>query len=134
MTDARERVAQALVVGGGPSGASTALALARLGVDVLVLDRARFPRDKPCSEYMSPEASRILAAMGVLDRVEGAGAAQLAGMRVRAPGGRTFQGDFAARHGFRGYRDRGLALRRTLLDAMLLDAARGAGARVREGV
>ncbi|HEU4566120.1 MAG TPA: FAD-dependent oxidoreductase, partial [Gemmatimonadaceae bacterium] len=123
-----------LVVGGGPAGAATAWALAAAGVDVLLLDRARFPRDKPCSEYLSPEASRILHAMGALAAMESAGAAQLAGMRVRAPGGREIHGDFAAGHGYRGFRDRGLALRRTVLDAILLERARAAGARVEEGV
>ncbi|MGH7623452.1 MAG: NAD(P)/FAD-dependent oxidoreductase, partial [Gemmatimonadaceae bacterium] len=59
-----------LVAGGGPAGASVAFALARRGVEVLVVDRARFPRPKPCAEYLSPEASRILADMGALDAVE----------------------------------------------------------------
>src|SRR5215212_6110874 len=100
-----------IVVGGGPAGASTAFFLARQGVDVTVLDRARFPRDKTCSEYLSPQASRILAEMGALSEVEGSGAAQLAGMRVHAPNGATIHGEFAANHGFRGYSDRGLAVR-----------------------
>ena len=56
-----EQDAEVLVVGGGPAGASTAAFLARAGVDVLVVDRARFPRTKPCAEYLSPQASRILA-------------------------------------------------------------------------
>ena len=127
------RAADVLVVGGGPAGSATAHALARAGVDVLVLDRARFPRDKPCAEYLSPEASRILAGMGALQAVEAAGAAQLTGMRVRAPSGEWLHGRFTAHHGFRGFRDRGLALRRTILDSILLDCARAAGARVLEG-
>ena len=124
--------AQVIVVGAGPAGSSTAWHLARLGIDVLVLDRARFPRDKPCAEYLSPEASRLLDAMGALAACEAAGAAQLAGMVVRAPNGTLLRGDFAAAHGFRGFRDRGLALRRSVLDALLLERARAAGARVVE--
>ncbi len=126
--------AEVVVVGGGPAGAATAWALARNGVDVLVIDRAHFPRPKPCAEYLSPQASRILADMGALPAIEGAGAAQLAGMMVRAPNGETFEGRFAASHGFHGFRDRGLALRRELLDQIVLDRARAAGARVSEGV
>ena len=126
--------AQVIVVGGGPAGAATAFYLARSGVDVTVLDRAHFPRDKPCSEYMSPQASRILDEMGVLERIEQSGAAHLAGMRIRAPNGATFQGRFAEVHGYRGYRDRGLALRRTILDGLLLEHARSCGAIVHEGV
>ncbi len=126
------RDADVIVVGAGPAGSSTAFFLAERSADVLLLDRARFPRDKVCSEYLSPEASRILEAMGALEKVETAGAARLAGMMVRAPSGESFRGHFAAAHGFRGFRDTGLALRRTVLDSILLDQARAAGARVRE--
>jgi menaquinone-9 beta-reductase len=132
MTTPREHV-QVIVVGGGPAGAATAWALATQGLDVLVVDKARFPRDKACAEYLSPQASRILDAMGVLHTVEDAGAAQLAGMRVRSPDGSIIHGEFAARHGFTGFRDRGLALRRRHLDPMLQQAARTAGASIREG-
>lgn len=128
------RDTEVLVVGGGPAGAATAYFLARAGMDVLVVDRARFPRDKPCAEYLSPQASRILEEMGALGPVEAAGAALLAGMRVHAPNGMVIQGEFAAAHGYRPFRDRGLALRRLVLDAILLDRARAAGARVLEGV
>jgi len=131
MIDSR---AQVIIVGGGPAGSATAFHLARQGIDVVVLDRARFPRDKPCSEYMSPQASRILHDLGVLQRVEDAGAAHLAGMRVRAPNGTSFHGRYADVERHRGFRDRGLALRRTILDGLLLDRAREVGARVREGV
>ena len=124
--------AQVIVVGAGPAGSSTAWHLARRGIDVLVLDRARFPRDKPCAEYLSPEASRLLDTMGALGACEGAGAAQLTGMTVRAPNGAVLRGDFAAAHGFRGFRDRGLALRRTVLDGILLERATTAGANVVE--
>ena len=128
------RDAQVVVVGGGPAGAYTAWSLARAGVDVLVVDRARFPRDKPCSEYLSPEASRLLHAMGVLEEVERLGPARLTGMRVLAPGGATIHGEFRASHGWRGFTDYGLAIRRRVLDDVLLARARSAGARVVEGL
>jgi len=126
--------AEVLVVGGGPAGSSVATFLARAGVNVRVVDRAHFPRPKPCAEYLSPEASRLLDAMGALERVEQSGAAQLTGISVRAPNGRVIKGDFVASHGFRGFRDRGLSVRREILDAILLDCARAAGACVHEGV
>ncbi len=122
-----------IVVGGGPAGASSAFALSRGGARVLLLDRAVFPRSKPCAEYLSPQASRVLSEMGALDAVERAGAAHLDGMIVRAPNGAFIRGDFVAAHGFRAFRDRGLALRRTVLDPILLDCARNAGVDVREG-
>jgi flavin-dependent dehydrogenase len=61
---------QVLVVGGGPAGSSAAWHCAHAGLDVCVVDRARFPRAKPCAEYVSPEGSRILHAMGALESLE----------------------------------------------------------------
>ncbi len=126
--------AEVIVVGGGPAGASTAHALAREGVDVLVLDRAKFPRDKICAEYLSPQASRVLSDMNVLDEIERSRPGHLSGMRMRAPNGKCADGEFASNHGFRGFRDHGLAVRRIILDAIVLDGARAAGARVEEQV
>jgi flavin-dependent dehydrogenase len=45
----------AVVVGGGPAGSSCARALARAGLDVLVLDRKAFPRDKLCAGWVTPQ-------------------------------------------------------------------------------
>ena len=134
MSVARELDAEVIVVGGGPAGASTACALARAGVDVLVVDRAKFPRDKICAEYLSPQASRILSDIGVLDEIEGTRPGHLAGMSVRAPNGFVAKGEFASNHGFHGFRDKGVAIRRTILDDIVLRGARSAGARVEESI
>lgn len=123
---------QVLVVGGGPSGASTAWHLAKAGVEVTLVDRAHFPRAKPCAEYVSPEGARLLHAMGALAAVERAGA-PLVGMEVHAPSGGVIHGEFVARHGFRGFRDRGIGVRREILDTLLLQCARDAGVHVVEG-
>ncbi len=120
-----------LVVGAGPAGSATATLLARAGVSVLVVDRAAFPRDKACSEYMSPEAVRILARLGVVDRLERAGAFPLEGMKVTGPRGATAHGKFALA-GHRPFRPTGLSISRRILDHELLAAARSAGAAVLE--
>lgn len=130
---ARASETDVIVVGAGPAGSSAAWHLAREGARVTLLDRARFPREKPCAEYLSPEASRILSAMGALEACEAAGAAHLAGIVIRAPNGARIRGEFAAAQGFRAFRDRGLALRRPVLDSILLERARAAGVEVHEG-
>ncbi len=127
------RRVDAIVVGGGPAGASTAWHLASAGLEVLVLDRARFPRDKACAEYLSPEATRILTNMDAVAPILAAGAAQLQGMRIRSPDGTWLHGEFASGATVPGFRHHGLSLRRPALDAILLDRARSAGARVAEG-
>ena len=121
----------AVVVGAGPAGATTALLLARAGASVLLLDRARFPRDKACSEYLSPATTEILERLGadVLAAVEGATHAKLYGMKVVAPGGAAMCGRFRG-----GPRPYSFALPRTTFDTILLAAARRAGAEVRQGV
>ena len=129
MTSSRDGTV--VIVGGGPAGSALAYTLARSGARPIVVDRATFPRPKPCAEYLSPQASRVLASMHVLDEVERSGAAQLAGMVIRAPSGTRVVGEFAACP-MKGFRDRGLSVRREVLDAILLRAARDAGADVRE--
>src|SRR5579872_163491 len=59
-----------IVVGGGPAGSVLAWALAGRGVDVVVLERATFPREKVCGDFVEPGGLRILRAMGCLDDLE----------------------------------------------------------------
>jgi geranylgeranyl reductase family protein len=117
----------AIVAGAGPAGSATALLLARAGVRVLLLDRARFPRDKPCSEYLSPETTRVLERLGggLIESVAAASPARLRGMTIVAPSGARATGTFATFS---------YALPRTKFDTILRQAAETAGAEVREGV
>lgn len=126
------RGADVIVVGGGPAGAATAWALATNGIETLVVDRARFPRAKPCAEYLSPQATRMVHEMGALAELERDGVAKLAGMRLFSRSGVSFEGRFVGEHGFHAYADHGLAVRRERLDLALLNRARAAGAMVLE--
>jgi geranylgeranyl reductase family protein len=123
-----------LVVGGGPAGSATAAFAARAGLRVLLIDRAHFPRDKACAEYLSPETARDLDALGALPRIEAAGAARLAGFRLVSDDGAVAEGRYERAVPFTPYRPWGYALPRRTFDAILLDLAREAGAEVREGV
>src|SRR3989475_8978960 len=118
-----------IVVGAGPAGATTALLLARAGASVLLLDRARFPRDKACSEYLSPATTEILERLGAdsLAAVGGAAHAKLYGMKVVAPCGAAMCGRFRG-----GPRPYSFALPRTTFDTILVAAAARAGAHVSE--
>ncbi len=120
-----------VVVGAGPAGSATAALLAAEGVDVALVERHAFPREKPCSEYLSPEAGRVLARLGVLAGLEAEEPAHLTGMRIVSPSGTGFLGRFAGA-GYPAFAPYGLALPRTVLDRHLVEAAVRAGARLYE--
>jgi menaquinone-9 beta-reductase len=121
-----------LIAGAGPAGAALALRMARAGFRVTAVDRARFPREKICSEYMSPEGVRHLAMLGVLEDVERAAGQPIRGTMVRAPRGSRLTGLFA-RAGTAPFRATGLSVPRRVLDHALVSAARRAGATILEG-
>jgi flavin-dependent dehydrogenase len=123
-----------VVVGAGPAGAATAILLAERGFDVLVLDRAAFPRPKLCGEYLSPEAARLLDRLGVLKTLDVAGAVPLAGMRITAPDGTIVEGRYHAIGGWRPCRNNALAVPRETLDATLADRLRALPVDFRERV
>jgi geranylgeranyl reductase family protein len=120
--------ADVLVVGGGPSGAATAYHLARHGVDVLLVDRATFPREKVCGDGLTPRGVRALQAMGV-QPLQTPGFTVVDGLRVHGPGVHL---DLAwpELSSFPRY---GVVSTRHDLDHLLLRQAIGAGARVWEG-
>src|SRR5262249_57911800 len=57
--------ADVIVVGAGPAGSAAALRLAQAGLEVLVLEKARFPREKVCGDGLTPRAVKALTGMGM---------------------------------------------------------------------
>ncbi len=119
---------QAIVVGGGPAGSTTARLLAEAGCRVLLLDKASFPRHKACSDYVNPAAVQELRGLGMLDALWPVRPHLMQAMRVHAPGDRVFQATF--REVEPGHV--ALGLTRYRLDHVLLQRAAAAGVDVRE--
>jgi menaquinone-9 beta-reductase len=112
-----------VVVGAGPSGATTALLLARRGHAVVLVDRARFPRDKACGEGVMPPGVAALRRMGLEERVRATGARSLDGVTYHhRRSGVEIHLPFPAPPD--GGPPAGLGVRRTTFDAVLVDAVR----------
>jgi menaquinone-9 beta-reductase len=70
LDDAQEQLYDAIVVGAGPAGSSAAYHLSKNGAQVLLVDRAAFPRDKRCGDAVMPPALAELSLMGLADEVQ----------------------------------------------------------------
>ena len=114
-----------VICGAGPAGTMAAVILARAGVRVRLLDRARFPRHKLCGDTLNPGALAVLQRHGLLD-VSGAGV-PIAGMVVTDAAGVRVEGPY-------GGGIAGRSIPRAVLDLALLRAAAAAGAEIEEGV
>ena len=125
-TTADARQADVIVVGAGPAGTSTAYHLANAGLDVLLLEKASFPRDKICGDGLTPRAVRQLVSMG-LD-LDAPGWQRNKGLRIVGAGHRIELPwpDLAT---FPSY---GMVRTRSDLDEILARHAEKAGARLME--
>ena len=121
--------ADVIVVGAGPSGATTAYYLAQAGVNVLLLEKARFPREKVCGDGLTPRAVKSLISMGV-DTSPEAGWLRNKGLRVIGAGMRL-ELDWPDLDAFPGY---GLVRPRADFDEVLARRAQAAGAKLLEEV
>jgi geranylgeranyl reductase family protein len=110
---------EVLVVGGGPGGAACAWALRRLGVDVVVLDRSRFPRDKVCAGWITPQVVEELQ-LDLEDYARERVLQPIRGFRVSLEGGREAEVDYG--------RVASYGIRRCEFDHYLLERS---GARLR---
>ena len=126
--------ADVLIIGAGPGGCTAALKLAQLGVDAVLVDKSRFPRDKVCGDALSGKVMRTL------ERLDPALASELRkqsqllpswGVTFGAPSGKSLRVPFSRNMGLAP----GAILPRLQFDSFLLDAVKRDGrVRVIEGV
>jgi menaquinone-9 beta-reductase len=115
------------VIGGGPSGASTAITLAKFGYGVLLVDRAAFPRDKLCGDFVNPANWPILRELNVSHDVLTREHAEVRNFRLTAANGTEAASSLPTYGAF------GLGLRRYYLDHLLIERAKSDGASIIEG-
>ncbi len=116
-----------LIVGAGPAGCAAAITLARAGREVMVIDKARFPRDKCCGDGLTTGALRLLEDLG-LEPVSIPNWMEVDAAWVRSPSGRTVR--FPMPVGVGTY---AAVAPRAELDAALVDLARSHGVKVLDG-
>jgi geranylgeranyl reductase family protein len=121
--------ADVIIVGAGPAGSTTAYYLASAGLDVLVLEKTSFPREKVCGDGLTPRAIRALTVMGVPMPADD-GWLRNRGLRIIGGGGRI-ELDWPDLSVFPGY---GAVRARTDFDQILARHAEKAGARLLENV
>ncbi|RKT78889.1 geranylgeranyl reductase family protein [Terracoccus luteus] len=121
-TDAHR--ADVVVVGAGPGGAATAAYLADHGLDVVMVEKAAFPRDKICGDGLTPRATKELISLGV----DTTGWQRTKGLRIKG-GGHTLQLDWPESPAFPGY---GMVRTRAQLDEALARHAESRGALLHE--
>ena len=115
-----DRVHDVVVAGGGPAGMALAAAAAGRGLDVLLVEHRRFPIDRACGEGLLPAGVRALQELGLRSRLGAADASPITALRWIDAAGPSMELALPA--------PGGLGVRRTALSAVLLEAARRAGA------
>ena len=115
------------IVGAGPAGTAAAITAARAGLDVVVIDKAVFPRDKCCGDGLTTGALRLLEGLG-LEPLTVPSWTVVPSAWVRSPSGRTVEFPFPT-----GAGQFGAIAPRVELDAALVDRARAVGAKVHDG-
>jgi menaquinone-9 beta-reductase len=127
MTDRQDADADVVVVGAGPGGSTAAFHLAQAGLDVLLLEKSQFPREKVCGDGLTPRAVKQLVAMGV-DLSADNGWIRNHGLRIIG-GGMRLEMPWPDLASFPSY---GLVRPRQDFDEVLARTAQKAGARLHE--
>ncbi|MFN8571263.1 MAG: geranylgeranyl reductase family protein [Gemmatimonadaceae bacterium] len=122
-----------IVVGGGPAGATMGWSLATRGLDVLVLDRARFPREKVCGDFVEPRGLRLFQTMGCLPRLEASHPLAITHVNLFLGARSAYREHIPFYAGQTELPKHGYIIPRSELDERVLECAGEGGAEVRQG-
>src|SRR5687767_4386232 len=119
-----------IILGAGPAGSTVSALLARAGLRALLLEKSRFPREKVCGEFITPDCLNVFDRLGAREKVIDAGATIMDRWTLFAPDGRGVDVpmDWIAE----GY-TQAIGISRARMDLILLECARQAGVDAREG-
>jgi len=115
-----------IVIGAGPGGSASAISFRRRGFGVAVLEKRFMPRSKVCGEMVAPLGVKELRRLGVLEKIEAAGANKVRKIIFYSPDGAGREIAFPGE-------EYGVAMSREMLDTVLFKEARGEGALGVEG-
>lgn len=127
---ARSSRFDAIVVGGGPAGSAMGWSLARRGIAVAVVERASFPREKVCGDFVEPAGLRILEAMGCTGDLGFSSRLPITHNRVYFGPRMPYRGEIPYYDGAHGMPGHGFIIPRDELDTVLLANAEATGATV----
>lgn len=113
-----------IVVGGGPGGSSTSMFLAKKGYKVLLLEKAKYPRDKICGDAVSGKSVGMLKELGIEAEMEGLENAKVYGLVFSSPEGKMLEIPFPVKEANGETKARGYVCRRLVFDNFLFSHAR----------
>src|SRR6267378_557820 len=120
-------VVDVAIVGGGPAGSTCAAFCAAAGLRTLILEREKFPREKVCGDCINPACWPVLRRLVLLERVRALPHGKLDRVEFIAIGGQKVIVDLPGGDGSE------IAIKRSLLDNLLLNRARELGSEIHEG-
>lgn len=119
-----------IIIGAGPAGSTVSTLLARAGLRALLLEKSRFPREKLCGEFITPECLNVFDRLDVSQRMFDAGAEIINQWTLFAPDGRGVR---VPMEWIADGHNHAIGISRAQMDLILLDGARQTGVDVREG-
>ena len=125
-----ENAFHVVIIGAGPAGSSAAIALARKGYEIALIDKQPFPREKLCGDFVNPINWPILENLAVAERVLARPHSEVTGFRITSHSGAEAQTSFKSTT---QQRTIGLGLRRAHLDQVLVERAAELGVSIRLG-